>query len=534
MKKSLVALFSVLMVISHVSVVPAGAAQSYESLTYLYAGNTSVYTNHVDRTGGSLTVVCPDYYEIDAGGRLKLTRTVDPLFLAGMRSRGIRVTPFLSNHWDRQKGRSALANREALTDDLAAQVKEHGLDGLDIDIENITEADRENFTDFIRLLRGKLPQGKVLSVCVAANPYSWTIGWQGSYDYTALAQYVDHIFIMTYDESYQGGSAGPVASYAFIEKSIQYALKYVPPEKIMMGVPFYGRYWQAGEAAGGKALTVSDIERLLERYPSRLWCDAAAHCARATMTLSEKDVSDGLWGGKKLTAGVYDIWHENADSYRDKLSLVRKYNIKGVGSWALGQEPAWLWDSWLLWLNGLPFSDIEGHWAQSYIADLYIEGFVEGVTPNSFGPDRTLTRAQAVVILCRLLGLSETPNATDAFSDVNGHWARGFILSAAQHKIAQGFGDGSFRPDRPLTRQEMAVFLDRLLQLPQTVDFSQHVFGDVSPGLWANNAIVTLSINGVLDGYPDGSFRPGRAVTRGEAAKMFHAVRNLPFKTLAG
>ena len=498
------------------------------SVTYLYAGNTSIYLKNLARTRDNISIACPDYFEVDASGSLQLTRAVDPVFVSTAQGWGIQVVPFVSNHWNRSYGRAALANRAALSDALTAQVVTHNLDGIDIDIENITEADRASFTDFIRLLRQKLPTDKYLSVCVAANPHNWTTGWQGAYDYAALAGYVDHIFIMTYDESYAGGPAGPVSSYSFVEKSVQYALQHTTPDKILMGIPFYGRYWTADGSATGLAFTLSDIRALTARHSSVLWYDAGLQTARATMTVSS-DGNAALWGGKIVSAGVYDIWYENDDSYRAKLSLVDKYGLKGAGSWALGQEYEDVWTGYRTWIHALPYHDIAGLWAEGHIAALYKEGIMTGSRPGYFEPQRAMTRAEAIVVLNRLLDIE--PVAGAPFDDIAGHWARGHIAAAAQAGIAQG-NDGRFRPNDPVSRQEFCLLIDRALWLPNTVDYNQSLFRDVSPVLtpWSNNAIVSLAVHGILDGYADGCFYPAKEITRAEAAKMIRCAGAYPLR----
>lgn len=80
------------------------------------------------------------------------------------------------------------------------------------------------------------------------TPKGWNTGWHGSYDYSALSKYADYLMIMAYDEHYQGSPAGPVAGMEFVEESIKYALKHVPKEKIVLGVPFFGRVWGPGRA----------------------------------------------------------------------------------------------------------------------------------------------------------------------------------------------------------------------------------------------------------------------------------------------
>jgi len=508
------------------------ADHSIVSLTYLYGGTSEIYRRNIERTKGNLTTVCPDYFEITELGGLKVLDKTDPVFIKEVQKSNIKVTPFLSNHWDRTLARKALANRRNLAIQLASAVRNYNLDGVDIDIENINEEDRENYTEFIKLIREALPKDKSLTVCVAANPWGTNKGWQGAYDYKALAKYVDHIFIMTYDEHYPGGDPGPVASLSFIEDSIKYALQHVPPEKIVLGIPFYGRYWDT--TVKGSALTVSDIESLTSRYDSTLWYDTQNECARATLIITQQNVTQGLWGGKKIPAGTYDIWYENERSYQKKVSLVKKYKLKGVGSWALGQEPASLWEVYREWIEGLPFWDISRHWAQQYIIDLAEKNIVNGVEPDTFDPEGLLTRAQAAAIIARAVGLP-SGGFSAAFTDTATNWAHGYISSAAYYGILTGYEDRTFRPDKYITRQELAVIIERILDLPDAVDYNDIFFSDVSPTLspWSNNAIVELTIADVIGGYPDYTFRPEKNITRAETAKIISKALTLPFKNFS-
>lgn len=206
------------------------------NMSYLY-GNYD-YSELVTRTGNSLNEVSPSYFDIYSSGNLKLNK-VDMNFVKEMHSKGIKVVPFLSNHWDREKGRSALANIENLTSQIAEAIKMYNLDGINVDIENVTEKDRENYVLLVKTLREKLGEEKSISVAVAANPNNWQTGWHGSYDYTGLSKYADYLMLMTYDEHYEGGEAGPVASMDFVEKSIKYALERVDANKIVLGIPFF-------------------------------------------------------------------------------------------------------------------------------------------------------------------------------------------------------------------------------------------------------------------------------------------------------
>lgn len=231
----IIALLTIIIIVNvyHIS-------QAKFNMSYLYGSYD--YISLVERTNGALNEVSPSYFDLNSDGNLKLN-VVDETLVTTMHQKGITVAPFLSNHWDRNVGRKALKNKEKLATQIVNAINRYHLDGVNIDLENLTEEDRDNYTDLVRRIKEKLPVNKTLSIAVAANPNGWKNGWQGSYDYEKLGKLSNYLMLMAYDEHYEGGEAGPVASIEFVEDSIQYALKYVSSEKLVLGVPFYGRYW---------------------------------------------------------------------------------------------------------------------------------------------------------------------------------------------------------------------------------------------------------------------------------------------------
>lgn len=494
------------------------------NMSYLSLGGSQSYVRQVDQTRGSLQVISPDYFNLTADGFLELSPTMDPVFVEEMHKRGIRVVPFLSNQWDRELGRKALENREVLAEQITGAVAKYKLDGVDVDIENVTEADRDNFTDLVRLLRSKLPADSAVSVAVGANPTSAVTGWPGSYDYKALAGYADYLMLMAYDESYPGDpTPGPVASMPYVEKSIQNLLQKVPPDKVVLGVPFYGRYWNGVAAYNGAGLSNRSVETLIGRYNGHVRFDEHSQSPVATLTIRPTDQPFSIFG-KRLPAGDYTIWYENERSIKEKLKLVAKYGLKGTGSWSLNQETVDTWGYYSLWLNGFPFADAQGHWAQRDILFAAERGWMLGVSAERFLPDAALTRAEAAAILVRALRLEG--EAHGSFSDVPvSHWARRDIALAKQHGLIQGISDGRFAPDRTLTREEMCMLLTRVLSSSSPPDAAAKMpFPDVPTGSWSYKAIAAMRQQGLVDGFADGTFRPGAPVSRAEMATLLSRV----------
>lgn len=486
--------------------------EDHYAMSYIYFGTAEQQTQNALRAADVLDVISPSYFDLHADGSLKLN-TVSSRFVSSMHERGIRVVPFLSNHWDRASGVAALENADALSTQIAQAVEQYGLNGVNVDIENVTHTHRAQYVELVRLLRQKLPADKEVSVAVAANPKGWSTGWHGSYDYAGLARYADHLFLMTYDEHYSGGDAGPVASYSFVEQSIEYALRHVPADKLVLGIPFFGRMWDSSGAVVGQGVSLEQVRSIKGEFGGSVGYDSDSRSPVLYTTLTRPiKVS-----GRTLPAGKYEIWYENADSIKAKLALVNRYGLKGAGNWSAGQETSDVWDYYQLWLNGTYFADISNHFAKNEIVRLSAEGVLKGVSDTLFGPEQRLTRAQAAAIAVRTLGLplSEEPAS---FADTQGHWASLEIATAVKGGLFEGYPDGTFRPDAPVTRAEMTVVLARMLET--SLEGRGADFSDLPADHWAYHEIVALAQMGILNGYSDGSFRPDASITRGESAAI--------------
>ncbi len=171
-------------------------------------------------------------------------------------------------------------------------------------------------------------------------------------------------------------------------------------------------------------------------------------------------------------------------------------------------------------LQGMaPFPDLIGHWAASAVMTLKAQGIISGYPDGNFHPSDQVTRADMAVMLALAKHLAPS-SGTSVFPDVSsGYWAAGAIGAARAAGYLQGYPDGSFRPGQGISRAEAAVLLDKAFPLQDSGGASKTSFTDVNSSFWAAGAIARLSLAGI-NGYPDGTFRPNEIMTRAEAAVM--------------
>lgn len=504
------------------------------NMGYLYFGDPKDYVNIIKSTNNSVNIISPSYFDIDENGSLKITSKLEVSFIEEMHKEGKKVVPFLSNHWNRAIGQKALINKEELVNDIVKAIDKYNLDGINVNIENLSHTDKDNHTAFIKLLREKLPKEKQVSVAVAANPKNLKIGWHGSYDYKNLARYSDYLMLMAYDESWEGSNSGPVASIGFVEQSIQQILSQgVSKDKVVLGIPFYGRIWKSDGTFNGRGVSNNQIDNLIKKYNGKVIFDVENQSPKGTISIPK---------GEKITVGYnttldegnYIVWFENERSIKEKLKLVQKYDLKGTGSWSIGQESKNTWDYFDLWLNSKYFTDTQNHWSEQYIFSMVNKGWMMGTSANQFSPDKSLTRAEAATIIVRALDLkleTENNSISTSYKDVpKSHWAKEYIDIISYHGLMTGVSSNDFQPDKHLTREQMATILTRIFEKEDNSSSEKlgmsYQYKDVNPQLWSYKYIVFASERGLFSGYEDGTFKPIKKISRAEMATLMDRLSN--------
>lgn len=161
--------------------------------------------------------------------------------------------------------------------------------------------------------------------------------------------------------------------------------------------------------------------------------------------------------------------------------------------------------------------DIQSHWAEKYINEAVAKGFISGYPDGTFAPNRNITRAEIVTLLVRAF---EVPagNGEHVFADALNHWAKEAISRAAAANIVSGYNEDRFAPDQFITREQLVAMVVRAAKLNNAV--SPKTFTDqLQISDWALKAVQIASATNtnIIAGYPDGSFRPQATATRAEA-----------------
>ena len=177
--------------------------------------------------------------------------------------------------------------------------------------------------------------------------------------------------------------------------------------------------------------------------------------------------------------------------------------------------------------DGLPFRDVKaGDWFYSSVARVYGEGIIIGLKPDAFAPNDRMTRAQLVTIICRLSGDEFAGLGSGlTFKDTPGtDWYADYVGWAVREGVVAGYPDGTFKPNAPVTRAELAAVLARFFK-NREIYFAEApliaTFTDAEKiADWAKESVEAIRLCGIISGDPKGNFNPGSSATRAEIATM--------------
>ena len=277
-----------------------------------------------------IDVLSPTWFQV-ANDKGDLINRADPQYVEWAHNNGYQVWALVANEFNNIDNTSEILNnglkREYIVKQILAFAALYQLDGINIDFENIYKKDKDAFTQFMRELTPYLREQKlVVSVDVTIPDGSDT--WSKCYDRKALADTVDYVCLMTYDQTWAGSKvAGSTAQLVWVEENLKKTLKEVSREKLLLGIPLYTRLW--GE-------TVDKYGNKIEStVGNALSIEAASSLISENKAVPEWDEVSGQYTVSfEKDNIVYKMWLENEHSVNQKTALAHKYNLAGTSAWS--------------------------------------------------------------------------------------------------------------------------------------------------------------------------------------------------------
>ena len=226
---------------------------------------------------------------------------------------------------------SRASSRRTLEEALVAEILEYDIDGLNIDLEAITQDSAPGYVQLIRELSILCRKNEIILSVDVPVPMSFN----EYYDRAELGTVTDYVIMMGYDEHYYGSEAGSVASLPFEENGIRESLELIPPEKLVSGIPFYTRVWYSWQEGDGTEGLTSEV---ISMHKVRDYLESSD----VKVTWREEEGQNYVeWTDEGGT--LCRIWIEDEQSITLKAELINTYNIAGFGAWVLGDEKDEIW-----------------------------------------------------------------------------------------------------------------------------------------------------------------------------------------------
>ena len=281
----------------------------------------------VANTSG-LNVISPTWFKL-SDNKGNYTSIASKDYVDAAHKKGLKVWPLIDNfstEISTLKILSSSENRKNLIANLMSDVEKYDFDGINIDFESLTQDNAPHFIQFMRELSVSCRNsGVVLSVDVPI-PASYNM----YYERDELAEVVDYVINMGYDEHYSGSDEGSSASINFVKNSITDSLVEVPKEKLINAVPVYTRVWtKENSKVSSSALGMS----------------AAANWVKENNIELTWDDEVGQYTGQTTIGSARKyIWLEDERSMKLKMDAIKEEDLAGVAVWKLGLEPKEIWN----------------------------------------------------------------------------------------------------------------------------------------------------------------------------------------------
>lgn len=277
-----------------------------------------------------VNVISPTWFSVtDETGTISSLASADYVKLA--HDAGREVWGLIDNFneaFDETTDLAYASVRSRIIEQLLAEAASCGMDGINVDFENLKEAGIPHYLQFLRELTSAAHARNLVVSVDTPVPQAYTMYYQRG----EQARFVDYMIVMAYDEHFAGSEeAGSVSSLPFVQQAVEEMTRVMPADQVICGIPFYTRVWT--EKFGQSAIT-SEV----------LGMDGTKNYAKENQMTETWDASLGQNVATVETSDArYTIWMEDEQSMEEKLKVIQSADLAGVAEWKLGFERADIW-----------------------------------------------------------------------------------------------------------------------------------------------------------------------------------------------
>ncbi len=322
-------------------------AHAQKTEFWMSNGATSVadFMAHKDK----IDILSPTWYQIDQNGFV--SGEPQPGIVKAAKDAHITIIPLFAL-FNKDKAHALFNDpkaQDAMIASMIRECEENGYDGVNLDIEDIMWTDREGLSALVKKVSDALHQQHLqvqIDVCPGAPGHpgdsafsTWMFQeWRGGYDLKALADSVDLICLMTYDQNTRWTEPGPVDGWVWTNQNLDYALKFVPKSKISLGIALYGYHWYTGDPGyDGKDRTP---------HPTADYISYAN-----TIYLRDTYGGKTQWDEEDHTPWFFInrdqmrewFFYTDKRAFMDRFDLAKKSDLQGICAWVLGEEDPAIW-----------------------------------------------------------------------------------------------------------------------------------------------------------------------------------------------
>lgn len=317
-----------------------------DSVSNLTDGNIARQNKSITDHIHKINIIAQQAYQVDDKGIL--WGSVDPWLIGFAKQNNVKLMPLVTNAlFDNVATNKFLHNPAAekhAIEEMVAVCNKNHYAGLQIDFEHIFLKDKNAYSQFFENVakalhkNGFLASATIVPRLTDRAPTSYAgkralERWNGVYDYTALGKAADFVTLMAYDQHGAWSTPGSPSEPGWEKKIIVFALKHIPAHKISLGIPVHSSYWYT-DFGGKKAhvsessLTYSEMHYLLQEHHAAIKWN------------KKKNVPYAIFSSHHLNQYVFP---ENVATFKIQWALAKKYNLRGVSLWRLGDEDPGIW-----------------------------------------------------------------------------------------------------------------------------------------------------------------------------------------------